>query len=164
MMMGGPAIDSDLDAISFRPATVDDGVALRTLLDEAGLPSGDVAPDRQTFVVAVTGGALQGCVGLEPLGADALLRSLAVRDGRRHAGLGGALFERALHLATARRIETLFLLTTSAEAFFARRGFRTIARADAPEAVRASRQFSDLCPKTAVCMARRLSATPEARA
>jgi len=145
-----------MSELVLRMARDEDDPALRALLAEAGLPSDDVRSSRQSVVVAVEGDALQGSVGLEVFGPAALLRSLAVRTERRRAGLGGRLFERALDLAKEKRIEKLFLLTTSAEAFFARRGFETIDRDVAPEGIRQSRQFSDLCPSSAVCMVRRV--------
>jgi amino-acid N-acetyltransferase len=145
-----------MSELVLRMARAEDNPALRAFLADAGLPSDDVSSSRQSVIVAVEGDALQGSVGLEVFDSAALLRSLAVRTGRRRAGLGGRLFELALDLAKEKRIEKLFLLTTSAVAFFARRGFETIDRDVAPEAVRQSRQFADLCPSSAVCMVRRV--------
>lgn len=146
-----------MSELVFRPGRDDDDPALRAFLADAGLPSDDVATSRQTFVVALEGGALRGSVALELFDSAALLRSLAVHGDHRGAGLGGRLLELALAIAAEKRVESLFLLTTSAEAFFARRGFETVDRSVAPEGLRGSRQFAGLCPSSAVCMVKRLS-------
>jgi amino-acid N-acetyltransferase len=46
----------------------------------------------------------------------------------------------------------LYLLTTTAREFFAGRGYRAIDRADAPERIRGTTEFSDLCPASATAM------------
>jgi amino-acid N-acetyltransferase len=53
-------------------------------------------------------------------------------------------------------VRELFLLTTTAEPIFARWGFRRVDRAEAPPAIRESREFASLCPASAVFMARRV--------
>ena len=107
---------------------------IRSLLSDAGLITADVDTTRQVFIVAVTDGRTDGCVGLEPHGRVALLRSLAVRDERRGSGIGGALLERARQVAVSNRVETLYLLTTNASPFFGRRGFVAVARSTVPDA------------------------------
>jgi amino-acid N-acetyltransferase len=138
--------------IELRPATSADAPAIRSLLSAAGLPVADLDATRQLFIVATSNGQIEGCVGLERHGAAALLRSLAVREQRRGAGVGDALLARARELAVAQRAEALFLLTTSAEQFFARRGFITVDRAMVPADVAGSAQFAGLCPTSAICM------------
>src|SRR5688572_8581041 len=142
--------------VELRPATGADESVLRSLLSAAGLPVADLDATRQLFIVATAGGQVEGCVGLELHGAAALLRSLAVREQRRGAGVGNALLARARALAVAQRAETLFLLTTSADQFFARRGFITVDRSTVPADVAGSAQFAGLCPTSATCMMLRL--------
>ncbi|HEY7724926.1 MAG TPA: arsenic resistance N-acetyltransferase ArsN2 [Anaeromyxobacteraceae bacterium] len=139
------------------PATPADVEAIRSLLEAAGLPSADLGAPNQRFLVAREAGALLGCVGLELFGEGALLRSLAVAERRRGEGLGGALAAGALEEARRRGVRALYLLTTTAEGFFARRGFARIGREEVPEAVRGSAEFGALCPASAACMARRLA-------
>jgi amino-acid N-acetyltransferase len=122
------------------------------LLREAGLPFEDVDPGRQDFVVASVDGIIVGCVGLEIFGSLGLLRSLAVREPHRGSGLGGALFERVLEVARGKGVQRLFLLTTTAAPFFARRGFVPADRSIVPEGMGQSAQFASLCPSTAACM------------
>lgn len=125
---------------------------MRELLREAGLPFEDVASGQQDFVVAIVEGNVVGCAGLEMFEAVGLLRSLAVREPHRGAGLGSALFERILAVAQEKSADRLFLLTTTAAPFFARRGFVPADRSIAPEAMGKSAQFASLCPSTAACM------------
>ena len=87
-------------------------------------------------------------VGLEAQGPAGLLRSLAVAPEWRGRGLADALVRHAEAVAAAQGVQTLFLLTTTAEAFFLQRGYRHADRASAPAFIRATPQFSGLCPAT----------------
>ncbi len=133
-----------------------DEAALRALLTAAALPSADVAVSRQDYVLALSSGRLVGSVGLEAYGDDGLLRSFAVADDLRGAGLGSALYERIVAHAALCGVRTAYVLTTTAERFCVRRGFERIDRASIPAALAASAEFRTLCPATAVCMRRRL--------
>jgi amino-acid N-acetyltransferase len=93
-----------------------------------------------------------GAVALEPFGEFVLLCSLVVATDCRHDGIGGRLTLAAEALAQRRRASSIYLLTTSAERFFAKRGYRTIPRTEAPIEIHRSSQFSRLCPSTAILM------------
>jgi amino-acid N-acetyltransferase len=99
---------------------------------------------------------LAGVVGREVRDAAGLLRSLAVAPGRREQGLGRRLADQAEAAARDRGVRELYLLTTTAEAFFARRGFERADRASAPPDLQATAEFHSLCPSSAVCMRKRL--------
>jgi len=58
------------------------------------------------------------------------------------------------HPPGERGIAELWLLTIDADAFFATSGFSVRGRDDAPSAVRASQEFSSLCPDNAVLMSK----------
>lgn len=141
-----------ITSATLRRASPDDDANLRDLLRDAGLPFDDVVVGRQAFVLAMVDRDVVGCVGLEGFGTDGLLRSLAVRERHRGGGLGRALFERIVEEARSQGIQRLFLLTTSAASFFARRGFVPVDRSAAPEGMSKSAQFASLCPSTAACM------------
>jgi amino-acid N-acetyltransferase len=126
---------------------------LRALLESAKLPFDDVPSDRQDFIVAISEGQVVGCVALETFGAAALLRSLAVADHLRGDGLGRILYDRIVACAKEKGLTRLFLLTTTAAPFFARRGFESVDRSEAPEVMTKSPPFASLCPSTATCMA-----------
>jgi amino-acid N-acetyltransferase len=95
-------------------------------------------------------------VGIELHGASALLRSLAVVPEARSAGLGAALVAHAEAHARAQRARAIYLLTTTAETFFAALGFARVARESAPPAIRRTREFAALCPSSSAFMAKEL--------
>jgi uncharacterized membrane protein YbaN (DUF454 family)/N-acetylglutamate synthase-like GNAT family acetyltransferase len=142
--------------VGYEDGTVADLPAIRALLVALGLPTADVGAEGQLFLVARAQGTLVGCVALEPHGGDVLLRSLAVTPERQGSGIGRELHLRALARARARGLRTAYLLTTTAEEFFAREGYTRVDRREVPAAVRASAEFTALCPATAACMVRRL--------
>ena len=97
-------------------------------------------------------------VGLEIYGTVALLRSLAVAPDGQGRGLGAALLAHAERAARQRGITALYLLTTTAEAFFARRGYVRLPRQAAPPVLRQTAEFAALCPASAVCLTKALAA------
>ena len=104
------------------------------------------------FLVCRADGRVIGVVGIEPAGDAALLRSLAVAPGWRGCRVGHELVQRAEAQARAVGAEAVYLLTTTADRYFAALGYRTVARESAPPSVRATAEFSSLCPSTSVCM------------
>ena len=89
--------------------------------------------------------------------AAGLLRSLAVAPDARGSGLGTRLVEAAEARARDLDLRSLTLLTTTAAPFFEGRGYRRMDRAEAPEAVRPSSEFTATCPASAVCPGKRLA-------
>ena len=97
-----------------------------------------------------------GLVGLELLGDVGLLRSLVVTAEKRGQGEGTALLAFAEHYARDRGVRQLYLLTSTAEAFFAKHGYLRVARDAAPPAIRATREFAGICPTSSAFMIRQL--------
>ncbi|MGB6356936.1 MAG: arsenic resistance N-acetyltransferase ArsN2, partial [Steroidobacteraceae bacterium] len=119
----------------------------RGLLAAANLPSSDLTDEQLTkFFYCGPAAAPSALIGLEIYGADALLRSLVVDPSVRSAGLGSALVAHVETHAAKHDVGTLYLLTTTAEAFFARRGYGRIDRSAAPAAIRSTKEFAGLCP------------------
>lgn len=145
-----------LREVRYEPAAAADLPEVRALLQSLHLPDGDLGGARQAFVIARDGSELIGCVGLETCGEDALIRSLAVAPRLQGSGIGSALHTRALEEAERRGTKALYLLTTTAEWFFAARGYVRIERSTVPPLVAATAEFAALCPATAVCMRRAL--------
>ncbi|MEO8846313.1 MAG: GNAT family N-acetyltransferase [Kofleriaceae bacterium] len=104
-----------------------------------------------TLIGAFVDAVLAGVIGMQACGEVALLRALAVEPAYRDRGLAAALCERVFVLAGERDI---YLLTESADAYFARLGFEPIDRATVPAAIRATAQFGALCPASARVMRR----------
>jgi amino-acid N-acetyltransferase len=131
--------------------------AARRLLAAANLPSSDLADEQlATFFHCGPADAPTALVGLEIFGADALLRSLVVDPTLRSVGLGSALVAHAEVHAVKREVGSLYLLTTMAEAFFARRGYHHIERTVAPASIRSTKEFAGLCPASSAFMFKRL--------
>jgi protein-tyrosine-phosphatase/N-acetylglutamate synthase-like GNAT family acetyltransferase len=126
------------------------------LLEASGLPVSDLDRSRPALLGVRDDAGLTGVVGLELHGTSGLLRSLAVRSGVRGSGLGGSLVEAAERLARSRGVERLFLLTDTAEPFFARRGYHRVERATAPPEIQGTAEFSSLCPSTSAFMVKEL--------
>jgi amino-acid N-acetyltransferase len=134
-----------------RGAVPDDLPVVLSLLRGAGLPE-DVEPHFGDFLIAERDRMVVGAVGLELLGESALLRSLVVAEDARNAGIGSSLARAAIEKASSASVHELFLLTVDAARFFEPLGFCYVAHADAPPEVRATREFSELCPSTARLM------------
>jgi amino-acid N-acetyltransferase len=139
---------------NIRAATADDLPRIERLLTESDLPLAGVREALESFVVAEADGDIVGVAGLEVCCDDALLRSVAVLPEWRSRGVGRAVVTHAIAEAESRGIRALYLLTTTAEHYFPSFGFTKIARADVPEAVRATREFSVACPASAAVMCR----------
>jgi amino-acid N-acetyltransferase len=123
------------------------------LLEAASLPASDLTDEHmEHFFAAGPASSLLGVAGLEFCGRDALLRSLAVAAGQRSSGLGSALVDRAETHARAHGVRSIYLLTTTAEGFFERRGYRSVPRASAPPEIRETREFADMCPASSAFM------------
>jgi len=139
---------------SFDFARAEDLNAAADLLGECGLPYQDIHHHVAGLILAKEGSRIVGSVACEAYADVGLLRSLAVRAGYRYRGLATELFSRIVAHARSQRIGRLFLLTTTAQGFFAKRGFEVLSRNDAPSAIAATEEFRSLCPSTAVCMSR----------
>lgn len=144
---------------TIRPATSSDAPAVLALLAASDLPADGVAAHLPDFLVAEREGALVGVAGLERYGDGWLLRSVAVAGSERGRGLGASLTTRALERAAKQGAPAVFLLTTTAEDYFPRWGFRRIERDSVPAGVRESVEFTSACPSTAAVMKLDLEAT-----
>jgi amino-acid N-acetyltransferase len=127
------------------------------LLEAEGLPASDLTEAHlEHFFFTGTDGAPSALVGLEIYGEAALLRSLVVGAAARTQGLGSALVLHAEGYAASHRVHSLYLLTTTAEAYFEHRGYRRIDRSEAPASIKSTREFSGLCPSSSAFMIKRL--------
>lgn len=142
--------------MTFRPATPADWPGIEELLVAARLPLEGAANHLQNFVVGEVGGHLLCTGGFEQYAVTALLRSVAVDASLRGTGVGQQLLQNLRLQAKERGVVELYLLTTTAAAFFSKRGFSEIARADTPSALQASREFQGVCPASATAMVAKL--------
>jgi len=127
------------------------------LLEGEGLPVSDLTDAHlEHFFFAGSDGSPTGLVGLEIYGTDALLRSLVVGANARAKGMGSTLVLHAEDYASSRHVTAIYLLTTTAESFFTRLGYRRIDRTEAPPVIQSVREFASLCPASAAFMFKQL--------
>ena len=130
-----------------------DGPAIRDLLAAADLPTADLTSAHfLNYLTARSGGRIIGCVGLEVFETVGLLRSLAVHPELRRRGVGARLVAEAERVAAQLSVRELYLLTTTAEKFFAEHGYIPVPRAQAPAAIQGTAEFGTLCPTSSAFM------------
>ncbi len=131
--------------------------AVKELLASAQLPTDDIVSDyMENFFGVWSRSTLVGVVGIEPYGTVALLRSLAVVTPKRGSGVGSKLLALIEQYAMERGIRSMFLLTTTAESYFGKRGYSAISRETVPEAIRNTKEFASICPGSAVLMVKHM--------
>lgn len=124
----------------------------QSVLIEAGLPVDDLGEPSQHFFLSDSGAI--GGIAVDR--ANALFRSIVVPPAARQSGAGRRIVEALAQEAASRGASDGWLLTTDAAGFFTRCGFNLARRDAAPTFVRATRQFSGLCPASASFMHRAL--------
>lgn len=138
--------------LSIRPAVADDFPFVVDLLGQLSLPADGLSFEDAAFVVAEMDGMSVGCAGLEVAGVNGLMRSVAVTADRRGLGIGARLVGAIHALATERNLEGLYLLTTDAQDYFARRGYAPVNHEQLPDVVTASQQYSSCALADATAM------------
>lgn len=98
----------------------------------------------------------KGVIGVEVHGSDGLLRSLAIDSVVQGQGCGSSLFQQLEQYSKSIGLKTLYLLTETAENYFEKKGFETIPRELASEAIKLTKEFSGLCPDSAALMRKSL--------
>lgn len=146
--------------IIVRRARPDDRPRVDELLASERLPLEGVGDHFANYLVAVTAEGLVGVIGLERYGDVGLLRSAVVAPPARARGVGALLAERLMQEAAARGTKHVYLITTTAAAYFERLGFRRVPREQLPAELAASAELRGACPDDAICMMRDLSAPP----
>ncbi len=126
--------------------------AAMILIEQSELSTHGVVESFGHYLVVRDDEHIIGLCGLEVHDHAALLRSVAVEESSRGRGVGQALVASAVILARKMDLCALYLLTTTAGAFFERCGFRVWPREAAPEGIRTSWEFESGCPRSAVFM------------
>jgi len=142
---------SDVE-ITISPAVAADVDQIKALLTSAELPVAGVDEHWRTFIVARQGETIVACGGAEAYQFAALIRSIAVAPAHRGAGLGRRIVRQLLDRLASRGLREFYLLTTTAEDYFRKRGFKTIDRDEVHPQLLGSREFQDACPASAVAM------------
>ncbi|MGB0210757.1 arsenic resistance N-acetyltransferase ArsN2 [Algiphilus sp.] len=131
--------------------------AIDALLRECGLVATDASSGAGiAWIEAKQDDQTVGVVALQRAGSAALLRSLGVVPKRRHCGIGASLVAAAERAARHEGLESLYLLTEGAHAYFTALGYQHAEREEVPAAIHRLPQFAGLCPASALCMTKRL--------
>lgn len=132
---------------------------IAAFLDSCNIATSDLQyGSRVHFFCLTHNDELAGVAGVEIHGDAGLLRSLAVAECHRGSGIAKALTASAEAWAINCGLTRLYLLTNTAAAYFARLGYEVLPRTEAPSGIRQTKQFSSLCPGSAIFMGKRLEA------
>lgn len=143
--------------IIFSTADPADLSFIRQLLVDQKLPTQDLLSSPIHFILAEKDQEVIGCIGLELYDREGFLRSFAVDEKWQGLGLGNVLFNQALDYSRANFIDRLHLLTTTAESFFAKKGFLKTSRNEAPLCIHNTTEFKGMCGSTAVYMVKSIT-------
>ena len=133
---------------------------VKSLLEENDLPVSDLNSSI-TFFVEKDKDKIIATGGLESRGNDAIIRSIAVSDAFKSQGFGDAITKQLIHYAKEIQKEDIYLLTTTAEKYFLKYGFKEVDRAHVSREVKNSTQYKDVCPDSAVVMKLEFNETHE---
>lgn len=98
-----------------------------------------------------------GTIAIEYDNTAALLRSLSVISTKRGNGYGEKLVDYIEGIVNKKGIPTIYLLTTTAAEFFAKKGYQTVSRAEVPPFIRQTSEYCSICPASATVMKKEFS-------
>jgi amino-acid N-acetyltransferase len=126
------------------------------LLKKNNLPTEDINPGTQLFVVEEENKVI-ATIAVECDYNNALLRSLSVSEEKRNSGIGKQLVDFIEDYVKNQGVQDIYILTTTADKFFAKREYQKIERAAAPPFIQNTSEFSSVCPSSAIIMRKQLS-------
>lgn len=132
--------------------TPEERVFAKELLSEYHLPTDDIFSENVRLYGYFDNDNFLACVGLEEFDDAILLRSLAVKNQQATCGIGTKLTEFIGRYAYQQDKKPIYLLTDSADGFFSRIGYKQCERLNAPESIRNTKQFSELCADASLLM------------
>ena len=138
---GDRAVERGRGTARFENAANDE--RLVSLLRHNSLPVDDLGGEAKKFFALVTAtGEVAAVAGIELGSSDAMMRSVAVADAYRGKGLGRAIVRNLLADLRRKGVNAVYILTQSAEKFFAELGFSKVERSMVPKAVTETSQFT----------------------
>lgn len=138
------------------PASPNSFSAAIDLLKQNNLPTEDITAGTQLFVVE-EGNDVIATVAVEYDYDVALLRSLSVLQTKRGGGIGAELVDFIEDYVRRQGVHTIFLLTTTAAAFFMKRCYKVIDRTNVPGFIRNTKEYSVICASSSTLMKKELS-------
>lgn len=141
-----------MSELIYRFARLEDLPEIKRLLDASQLPSSDIEPHLEHFIIAIDGERIIANIGVELLGKYGLLRSFVVEDTYRHRSIGLRLYNLSYTFLHDQGVSQIHLLTDKAAGYFQKLGFKAAERNAAPPEIRMTNQFSSLCSKDVIYM------------
>ncbi len=141
-----------MNRIYVEPAKAEDYESIVNLLNHYRLITQDIDFNEQLFFVLKQNGNCSAFGAIEFYQPYGLIRSLAVNPDKTKLGYASKILVELEKCALTNEITELYLLTETAESFFAGAGFKKIDRVLAPEIIQQTNQFSGLCPASAAVM------------
>lgn len=142
--------------LDIRKANQNDYRAIIHLLLSNQLPSSDIHASHVELFVGVHHQELIATIGIETYDSVALVRSLCVKEAFRSQHIAEAMLQYLFQHCQDENIQSLYLLTTTAEHYFKRYGFETIERACVPMAIQQTQEYSSLCPSSALTLYKKI--------
>lgn len=137
------------------PASQNSFSAAIHLLKKNNLPTEDLDPGKQLFVVE-EGNEVVGTVTVEYDYDNALLRSLSVTEEKRNTGVGIGLVEFIEDYVQKQGVRNIYLLTTTAAGFFLKRGYKITDRNTVPDFIKNTSEYSFICSASSTVMKKEL--------
>lgn len=138
--------------ISLRQAIETDRSFIESTLTQAGLTTDGIKKTIDWVYLGWLNDSPAAIGGIEPAGKFGLLRSVVILPDLRGKGYGLRFCELLIREARGLDFLGLYLLTTTSEPFFARLGFEKADRSSVSDRIASTKEFSDICPDTAICM------------
>lgn len=143
-----------MQELSFQKADQSDLDFIKSVLKSNELPYEDLETSNVELFLTYENSDFVGVIGLEKFDDAGLLRSMAIAENFRNKGYGKKVCQKLTDYSENIGIKELYLLTCTAEDFFAKIGFEVISREDIPDSIKTTKEFSSLCPCSAICMKR----------
>lgn len=142
-------------AINLTPKVISDQECFSAFLHQlkmAGLPFEDLDKDKHLLVGYYENENLIGTGGVEIYGDFGLLRSVSVVGNYKGKKIGSKITMHLIDKAKESNLKGLYLLTETAPDFFQKFGFDVTGREHVANEVKNSKEFTHVCPVSAVCM------------
>lgn len=133
------------------PASQNSFTAAIRLLENCGLPTADLNPGHQLFVIEDRSKVI-GTVVVEYDYKHALLRSLSVAEEYRNKDIGKQLVAFIEDYVRKQGVQTIYIITTTAPEFFSKKNYQKTERNEVPEFIQHTSEFSSICPSSATIM------------
>ena len=137
------------------PASQNSFSAAVELLKKNNLPTEDINPGTQLFVTEENDSVI-GTVAVEYNFDVALLRSLSVSEQKRNSGIGQMLVDFIENYVQKQGVQSIYLLTTTAEGFFLKKGYESVDRNEVPDFIKNTKEFSIICSASSTLMKKEL--------